>query len=116
MDKNQADALPEGLKAYKKTPVFDETSIPAGLLKDHSTKDGVWALIHVIEGRLLYRILEPLSEQALDTSRPGVVRPGQPHLVKPLGAVRFYVEFHARDVPEGSPHAKGGLKNDVPSS
>jgi len=102
--------LPEGLKAYKKTPIFDEATIPAGLLKDHSTKYGVWALIHVTEGRLLYRILDPLSEQELDASRPGVVRPGQPHQVVPVGPVRFYVEFYAKDAPEGSPHAKGGLK------
>jgi len=105
-----ANQLPEGLTAYKKTPLFDETTIPLGLQKDHSTKDGVWALIHVTKGRLLYRIQDPLSEEELDTSRPGVVRPGQLHQVKPMGPVRFYVEFYAKDAPQGSPHAKGGLK------
>lgn len=30
--------LPQGLLAYKRTPSFDETSIPPGLLKEHRTK------------------------------------------------------------------------------
>jgi tellurite resistance-related uncharacterized protein len=101
--------LPEGLKAYKKTPLFDESTIPVGLQKDHSTKDGVWALIHVLEGRLLYRIQDPPSEQELDSSRPGVVCPGQPHQVKPMGPVSFYVEFYSLDEDAGMPHAKGGF-------
>jgi len=33
--------LPNSVTAYKKTPVFDETIIPKGLLKSHQTKAGV---------------------------------------------------------------------------
>lgn len=91
------DALPPGLKAYKRTPVFQEDSVPPGLRREHRTKDSVWALIHVLEGQLLYRILSPPSEQVLTPGKPGVVRPGQPHEVAPLGRVRFFVEFHASD-------------------
>jgi tellurite resistance-related uncharacterized protein len=57
--------LPAGLTAYKQTPIFDQDSLPAGLRREHRTKAGVWALIHVVEGSLLYRILEPPSEQVL---------------------------------------------------
>ncbi len=99
------DALPPGLAAYKRTPVFDENSVPPGLRREHRTKDNVWALIHVLEGRLLYRILSPPGEQVLTPEKPGVVQPGQPHEVTPLGHVRFFVEFHARQPPAGSPHA-----------
>lgn len=97
--------LPEGLTAYKRTPIFDQDSLPAGLRREHRTKPGVWALIHVLEGRLLYRILDPLGERELSPGAPGVVRPEQPHEVAPLGPVRFFVEFHAAHAPEGSPHA-----------
>jgi tellurite resistance-related uncharacterized protein len=96
---------PEARTAYKRTPVFDQDSIPAGLLREHRTKPDVWALIHVLEGRLLYRILDPPGEQTLSPGTAGLVRPGQPHEVAPLGPVRFFVEFHADEPPQGSPHA-----------
>ncbi|MBM3621194.1 MAG: DUF1971 domain-containing protein [Alphaproteobacteria bacterium] len=90
-----SDGLPDGLEAYKRTPVFDQDTLPAGLRRAHRTRPGVWALIHVIEGRLRFRILEPFEETELAPGKPGVVRPGQPHEVEPLGPVRMYVEFHA---------------------
>ncbi len=90
-----SDGLPLGLKAYKRTPVFDQDTLPAGLRRAHRTRAGVWALIHVIEGRLRYRVLEPFQEMDLAPGKPGVVRPNQPHEVEPLGSVRMYVEFHA---------------------
>jgi tellurite resistance-related uncharacterized protein len=75
--------------------VFTETSVPSGLLGRHRTAPGTWALIHVLEGRLLYRVLDPPSERILDPAEPpGVVEPGVPHQVALLGPVRFQVEFH----------------------
>ena len=41
--------LPAGFVAYRRTPIFDETSVPRALLSRHSTKTGVWARIHVLE-------------------------------------------------------------------
>jgi tellurite resistance-related uncharacterized protein len=96
--------LPDGLVAYKRTPVFDQDGMPAGLRRRHRTKPGVWALIHVVEGQLLYRISEPFSESLLTHGTPGVVRPEQIHEVEPVGRVRFFVEFHAAPSTEGSPH------------
>lgn len=97
-------SLPAGLTAYKRTPTFDQESLPAGLRKEHRTKAGVWALIHVIEGHLRYRILEPFSEQTLSTGTPGVVLPEQPHEVEPLGPMRMFVEFYSARGAEGNPH------------
>jgi tellurite resistance-related uncharacterized protein len=96
--------LPDGLVAYKRTPVFDQDTLPAGLLRNHSTKPGVWALIHVLEGRLRYRVVEPPQETVLTPGNPGVVRPQQVHEVQPIGPVRFFVEFYAARQDEGSPH------------
>jgi len=101
------DELPPGLNAYKRTPIFDENTVPPGLRREHRTKDNVWALIHVLEGELLYRILSPQSEQMLTSKKPGVVRPGQPHEVTPVGHVRFFVEFLAEHPPAGSAHVTG---------
>ncbi len=87
--------LPKNVTPYKKTPIFDEQTVPAGLLKSHSTKDGTWAKIEVAEGKLRYRILEPtIEEVVLNPTLSGVVEPTIAHEVAPLGKVKFFVEFY----------------------
>jgi tellurite resistance-related uncharacterized protein len=93
------DELPAGLKAYKRTPVFDQDSLPAGLRRQHRTKAGVWARVHVLEGRLRYRTFDPTSETVLTPHKPGIIEPEQPHEVEPLGPMRMFVEFYAADAP-----------------
>lgn len=88
--------LPPGLEAYSRSPEFDAATLPAALRRGHSTKAGVWALIHVLEGRLIYRIYEPPSESMLQPGRPGVIQPQQLHEVEPVETpLRMYVEFYA---------------------
>ncbi|WP_437331031.1 DUF3565 domain-containing protein [Sorangium sp. So ce381] len=89
--------MPDGLVAYKRTADFDEATIPAGLRKNHSTKPGVWGMIHVISGRLRYRI-DGLGgrELSLDPETPGIVAPEVLHHVDPDGPVRFFVEFRRK--------------------
>lgn len=87
--------LPLGVQVYKRTPEFNATSVPAGLLRAHSTKAGTWGRIVVVEGRLRYRILEPHREEhLLDPDHPGIVEPTVRHEVEPVGDVRFHVEFY----------------------
>jgi len=91
-------SLPPEVKPYKRTEVFTEATVPKGLLRAHSTKAGVWGLIHVTEGRLAYRVLDPRrapSDLVITAEGPpGVVEPAILHEVEPLGPVRFFVEFH----------------------
>lgn len=87
-------SLPPDVVAYKQTPEFNENTIPPGLLKDHQTKEGVWGRIVVLEGRLQYTINDPHEVIVLDANTVGVVEPTVLHAVKPLGPVRFYVEFN----------------------
>ena len=87
--------LPTESAHYKSTPVFTESTVPAGLLKRHSTKTGTWGKIVVTRGLLKYRILEPeLEELLLDPETPGIVEPTIGHEVEPVGEVTFHVEFH----------------------
>ena len=86
--------LPAGLVAYRRTPIFTETTLPGALRRRHMTKAGVWGLITVVEGRLRFRRLEPLVETTLDPANPAVVAPEEPHEVEPIGQVRFFVEFY----------------------
>ena len=92
-----AASLPEGLVAYKRTDLFSEKTIPAGLLRAHSTKEGVWGLIRVAAGELVYRILDerrvPAQLRLTAASEPGIVEPNILHEVEPIGPVLFRVEF-----------------------
>ena len=88
--------LPGDVVAYRRSPEFDERTLPAALRRLHTTKAGAWALINVLEGKLLYRILDPLFETILEPGKPGVVQPQQPHEVQLVGPVRVYVEFYAK--------------------
>lgn len=85
--------LPDHVRAFRKTDVFSETSVPAGLLRDHATKEGVWGLIEVISGELSYAVPERGLDVILRPGAPGVIEPAVKHRVKPLGEVEFTVEF-----------------------
>jgi tellurite resistance-related uncharacterized protein len=95
--------VPDGVAPYKRTATFTEVTVPAALLDDHSTKDGVWGLICVEEGQLRYRVTDPrrpASECVLTPEAPGVVEPTILHRVEPLGPVRFHVEFLKAVTPQ----------------
>lgn len=86
--------LPPNVAPYKRTPEFDETTLPAGLRRAHTTKAGVWGRICVLEGQLIYRINEPEPEEhLLEPGKDGVVEPKIPHEVEPVGRMRMVVEF-----------------------
>lgn len=91
-----ACSIPEGSVVYKRTPDFNQDTIPEGLLRAHSTKRGVWGRICVTEGMLAYRVLDERRlrrEWLLTPSRTGVVEPEILHEVEPRGEVTFFVEF-----------------------
>ncbi len=99
---------PLDLEAYRATSVFDAATIPAGLLRRHTTKAGVWARIHVLEGELVFRVLEPVvTEERLSPERTMLVEPQVPHEVEVCGPVRFYVEFlrQSADPAQNAPNA-----------
>lgn len=85
---------------YKSTPVFDETTLPDALRREHRTKDGVWGVIRVLEGELKFVVAGDAqgsdSETILTPQRPGLVLPQQTHHVEPLGKMRMQVDFYDR--------------------
>jgi tellurite methyltransferase len=99
--------MPDGYSPYRRTPVFTNESIPQGLRSKHSTKTGIWGIIHIQYGHLRYRIHHPYhTETILEPEHPGVVLPGVvlpevEHEVEPLAEpllwridlVEFFVEF-----------------------
>lgn len=86
--------FPEAVSEYKRTAIFDAPTTPAALRKSHTTKDGVWAEIVVLAGRVLYVIEN--EEDASFVLRPGLsgpIAPEVPHHVDPYDDARFFVRF-----------------------
>ena len=93
---------PDGLAAYRRTPEFDETTIPAGLRSEHATKRGVWARIHVVSGALRYHVGAPVRQSFhIGPDSPAVIVPEVRHRVEPEGTVRFFIEFWRVERPTG---------------
>ena len=85
---------PAGCVAYRRTPEFDESTVPSRLTSEHATKRGVWARIHVTRGVLRYRAGPPIERSFRVTpASSAVIVPEVPHRVAPEGPVRFFIEF-----------------------
>jgi tellurite resistance-related uncharacterized protein len=83
---------PSTLVPDHRTKEFTQDTIPEGLLKDHTTKDGVWAMIRVLEGELIYKVGD--DEQSITPKAPGFIEPQVLHSVEATESVRFYIEFY----------------------
>jgi tellurite resistance-related uncharacterized protein len=78
---------------YRSTAVFDETTLPDALRREHRTKPGVWGVIRVLEGKLRLNVADG-GEEILTPNRPGLVLPEQAHRVEPIGPMRMQVDFY----------------------
>lgn len=89
--------LPADVVAYGRTPDFTPDTLPEALKSGHTTKPGVWGLIHLLEGRLLYALESPHTGQAvLITQETAPIPPQVPHRVAFIGYGRFFVEFYKK--------------------
>ncbi len=97
LDCKRCDVLefPEGLKEYKRTPVFTQDTIPKGLLNNHSTKAGTWGKIEVHKGKLKYH---PEAHDVITVAagEAANIPPQMVHHVSADDEVAFHVAFYAR--------------------
>jgi FdhD protein len=91
-------SAPEQVAEYRRTASFTEATIPAGLLREHRTKPGVWAKIVVETGALEYTLESPLRTFLLTAERAGMAPPAESHHITAVGPVRFHVEFLKEDL------------------
>jgi tellurite resistance-related uncharacterized protein len=87
--------LPAGVALARTTPVFDQDTVPAGLLSAHRVAADVWGRLVVAEGHLTFRFEDDPDPGCV--ARAGesiVIPPGDPHHLELDGPVRFCVEFH----------------------
>ena len=87
------------MKPYRTTAVFDQTTLPAALRREHRTKAGVWGIIRILAGQV--RLVNANEVTVLTPERPGLVQPEEPHWVEPIGSIRMQVEFYDRNPNSG---------------
>ncbi len=87
--------LPAGLEHVRTTPVFDQLTVPDGLLAAHRVADGTWGLLVVHSG-----VLEFMFEDDRDNiinvgeGESIAIPPGRLHHVALPHPATFTVEFH----------------------
>jgi len=90
--------LPDGLRLVRTSPEWTEHTVPAGLLRSHRVASGTWGRIAVHAGRLLFTAsTDPSINVALMPGSTQAVPPAIEHEVRPLGVVRFTIDFLAVD-------------------
>ncbi|MGK0173105.1 MAG: tellurite methyltransferase [Gammaproteobacteria bacterium] len=85
--------IPTKFVHFKRTPEFNEHTIPLGLRNAHATKTGIGAVIYVTQGALVYR--DEVSEESALVHAPDTrtIAPTRRHSVSPEGPLSLFVEF-----------------------
>jgi tellurite resistance-related uncharacterized protein len=87
---------------YRSTPVFTNDTLPDALRRAHSTKAGVWGLLKVLKGTILYVTEETGECQMVQAPGTVMILPQQLHSVEPQGDIEMQVDFY-HQAPELTP-------------
>lgn len=88
------NTLPEHVSAYKKTKLFTSECCPAAFLKEHSTAEGVWGVLHITKGGLVFCDDETGEDTPLTEGEQTVIATAMRHHLKLEGYAEFFVEFY----------------------
>ena len=87
--------LPDGLALVRTTSEFDETTVPAALLRAHRVATGVWGRLVVRTGTLTFVFEDDdAGGRAVAAGQSVVIPPDRPHHLVTNDPVTFVVEFH----------------------
>ncbi|NRD90371.1 hypothetical protein C8024_14230 [Sphingopyxis sp. BSNA05] len=79
---------------YAASRIFDEQSLPDKLRNEHSTKDGTWGLLRVLEGEVELVFIDPPSRRLVTVDNPAPIPPQDLHFVRLTGPMKMQVEFY----------------------
>lgn len=92
---NPVPRLPDDLDYVRTTDVFDNTTVPAGLLRAHRVADGAWGRLVVHTGTVTFVFEdEPDRPIVVSAGEAQAIPPGRHHHVELGGPATFAVEFH----------------------
>jgi tellurite resistance-related uncharacterized protein len=79
---------------YKTTAVWTDQTLPAAIRAAHSTKEGTWGLLRVLEGEVRLVWEDGSGEEQVTPGSPGLIPPQKVHHVEVEGPARMQVEFY----------------------
>ena len=87
--------LPDNVSLFRDLGELDEISIPAGLLKDHSLKEGVWGRLEMLAGslRFVWAAGEP-SGRILSAGDTMIIPPTKLHHLELDGDFKLKLALH----------------------
>jgi tellurite resistance-related uncharacterized protein len=87
--------LPAALEHGRTTDVFDNTTVPAGLLRAHRVADGVWGNLVVHSGAVTFVFDDdPEHPITVGAGEAVAIPPARQHHLELDGPATFAVEFH----------------------
>jgi tellurite resistance-related uncharacterized protein len=87
--------LPLGVEYVRTTDVFDNATVPAGLLRAHRIADGIWGRLVVHTGTVTFVFDdEPDQPIAVSAGASVAIPPGRQHHLEPNEPATFAIEFH----------------------
>lgn len=101
--------LPDGLVHARTTSIFDNDTVPAGLLRAHRVAEGVWGRLVVHTGTVGF-VFEDQPDQPISVAAGHAVAipPGRLHHIELDGPATFAVEFHRESGdPRSGPESTG---------
>ncbi|HMO75216.1 MAG TPA: DUF1971 domain-containing protein [Sphingopyxis sp.] len=95
--------LPESASCYRRIGPFEADTIPAGLLRRHDLKSGVWGLLHIVAGAVRFRWDDAAGgSRLLVAGDTMLVPPTVPHHLETGGPVTLTIAFHAPEAAEAA--------------
>lgn len=86
--------LPSGLVLTRRSPKWNESTVPVGLEQGHRIASGSWGRIIVDHGQLRFRAqTEPELDIVVEPGKGQAIPPDVEHSVSALGPVSFSIEF-----------------------
>ena len=87
-------ALPSSVEIYARTPDFTHLDMPAALTVEHAYAEGVWAVLRVLEGAVLFSAANAPVVQTIPAGCFLTIEPELAHRLLVAGHARFFIEFH----------------------
>ncbi len=92
--------LPNGLVHQRTTDIFSNETVPAGLLRAHRVADGVWGLLVVHSGSVVFVFEdEPDEPNLIEAGDHMVIPPARLHHIELDEPTTFAIEFHRSPKP-----------------
>ena len=89
--------LPPEVEPYRTIGPFDAETLPAGLRRTHSLKEGSWGRIDLLSGELTFTWEDDQGgEERLCAPAELVVPPQAAHHVEPAGQIELTITFYRK--------------------